>query len=213
MVASFEKDYSKLNYIMPIIYKSTKTPVTLYQWTESHHQPGLICALSQPNNSPVVIFIQSNTFNIYDFKVDSTKSKVQGIVLNVNIKNYTVEGNLFFLLTPIYLYFRISYYTFNTYFLPIGRTSLILLYDDGSLRIHCIKTEKIVFWQTYIYNNSSPLQNFRSKRRVKSIINDPSSLSIPVDIFEACHLCDDIEFGGNDILHVYNQSQIKSRYV
>ena len=106
LVASFEHDYSTLKHIMPIIYKNAKTPVTLYQWTESHLQPGLICALSQSNISPVIIFLLSNTINIYDFKLDSTKSKVQGIVLNVNMKNLSVEG-ISFVLVLFLIYFQV----------------------------------------------------------------------------------------------------------
>jgi len=32
-----------------------------------------------------------------------------------------------------------------------------------------------------------------------------------VDFFEHCQLCNDIEFGGNDVLQVYNTSQVKHR--
>ncbi len=35
--------------------------------------------------------------------------------------------------------------------------------------------------------------------------------TFPVDFFEACTQLNDAEFGGNDLLEVYNQQQLKSR--
>lgn len=35
--------------------------------------------------------------------------------------------------------------------------------------------------------------------------------SFPIDFFEHCQLTNDIEFGGSDILHVYNRQQVKHR--
>lgn len=36
-------------------------------------------------------------------------------------------------------------------------------------------------------------------------------MSFPVDFFESCQLSNDVEFGGNDVLQVYNTAQLKLR--
>ncbi len=37
------------------------------------------------------------------------------------------------------------------------------------------------------------------------------SLSFPVDFFESCSLLNDVEFGGGDLLQIYNVAQLKHR--
>jgi E3 ubiquitin-protein ligase UBR4 len=44
------------------------------------------------------------------------------------------------------------------------------------------------------------------KTRAKS-----TSVSFPIDFFEHSQVLNDIEFGGSDILHVYNAQQAKHR--
>ena len=40
----------------------------------------------------------------------------------------------------------------------------------------------------------------------------PSNVtSFPIDFFEHCQPSNDIEFGGSDVLHVYNRQQVKHR--
>lgn len=38
-----------------------------------------------------------------------------------------------------------------------------------------------------------------------------ASVSFPVDFFEHCTALNDVEFGGNDLLQIYNTQQIKHR--
>lgn len=38
-----------------------------------------------------------------------------------------------------------------------------------------------------------------------------SSTKFPIDFFEHCHPTNDVEFGGVDVLHVYNTNQVKTR--
>ena len=45
-----------------------------------------------------------------------------------------------------------------------------------------------------------------SKSRAKS-----TAINFPVDFFEHCQPLNDLEFGGSDILHVYNVQQAKHR--
>lgn len=39
----------------------------------------------------------------------------------------------------------------------------------------------------------------------------PGSVVFPVDFFEHCSMMNDIEYGGNDLLQVYNVQQLKNR--
>jgi E3 ubiquitin-protein ligase UBR4 len=36
-------------------------------------------------------------------------------------------------------------------------------------------------------------------------------LMFPADFFEHCNVLGDVEFGGSDLLHVYNVAQLKNR--
>lgn len=42
-------------------------------------------------------------------------------------------------------------------------------------------------------------------------LNLAGSIVFPVDFFEHCSVMNDIEFGGNDLLQVYNVQQLKNR--
>ena len=39
-----------------------------------------------------------------------------------------------------------------------------------------------------------------------------NATSFPIDFFEHCQPSNDIEFGGSDLLHVYNRQQVKHRF-
>ena len=38
-----------------------------------------------------------------------------------------------------------------------------------------------------------------------------NATSFPMDFFEHCQQTNDVEFGGSDVLHVYNSQQVKHR--
>lgn len=44
-----------------------------------------------------------------------------------------------------------------------------------------------------------------------SLLYFPGSVVFPVDFFEHCSMMNDIEYGGNDLLQVYNVQQLKNR--
>jgi len=43
------------------------------------------------------------------------------------------------------------------------------------------------------------------------MLAEPSHAKIPIDFFESCTPTNDIEYGGNDLLQVYNRKLIKQR--
>jgi len=84
------------------------------------------------------------------------------------------------------------------------RTTLILLCEDGSLRIYMAGQEHTSFWL-----RAQPVRVRR--RKAKSVRAHAPSAAFPVDFFEHCQLLSEIEFGGNDVLETYNTEQIKNR--
>ena len=58
--------------------------------------------------------------------------------------------------------------------------------------------------------NSSQLKRQNATRsKPKSV--EPKAVTFPVDYFEKCTLIADIEYGGNDLLEIYNTQQLKAR--
>lgn len=96
------------------------------------------------------------------------------------------------------------------------RTTLILLCDDGSLRIFMASPEATSFWLTPTLQPPilpSPLPKMARKESVNGAKggSGTSTPTFPTDFFENCSPMNDIEFGGNDLLHVYNAAQLKHR--
>jgi len=93
------------------------------------------------------------------------------------------------------------------------RTTLILLCEDGSLRIYMAAMEQTGFWLSATVPVTPPgtvSRPFRKKKAAKT--NKPSgAVTFPVDFFEHCQAMNDVEFGGNDLLQVYNTAQVKHR--
>lgn len=58
------------------------------------------------------------------------------------------------------------------------------------------------------------MSNNNLKMKKKKIVKTgkiSNSVSFPVDFFEHCVVMSDVEFGGNDLLQLYNQAQLKHR--
>jgi E3 ubiquitin-protein ligase UBR4 len=54
-----------------------------------------------------------------------------------------------------------------------------------------------------------PIKPRKLKKNVR--IKTSSSPHFPIDFFEHCQVLNDVEFGGKDILQVYNVQQVKHR--
>lgn len=93
------------------------------------------------------------------------------------------------------------------------RTTLILLCEDGSLRIYMASMEYTGFWLSSSVQALGPSANLKSTRKKKSVktVKPSGQMSFPVDFFEHCQAMNDVEFGGNDLLQIYNTQQIKHR--
>ncbi|XP_065311151.1 E3 ubiquitin-protein ligase UBR4 isoform X4 [Dermacentor albipictus] len=184
---------------------SKPTPQPLCQWSEVPNHPGLILALMQFSNNPLVLMIKPGTVLVQEIKILTAKSKITDLVA---IRHPTSSGEM--------------------------RTTLILLCEDGSLRIYMASQEQTGYWLTPAFqpativglagtatsglpsgtvggSSAAP----RPSRRKKSIRGrvGPSTVpvSFPVDFFEHCTSIQDVEFGGNDLLQIYNAQQVKHR--
>lgn len=184
-------------------------PQPLCQWTEIPGHPGLICAMMHTSNNPVIFMLMPERILMQEIKAQSSKSKIMDMVAI----RHTVSC--------------------------VEKTTLILLCEDGSLRIFTAQPENTNFWlspqvqpignQMYSStlcnrSNSSATSNRKSKRasggaagatgkansQQKTI--GPNGIPIfPIDFFEHCTMLPEVEFGGNDLLQIYNKQKLKTR--
>lgn len=94
------------------------------------------------------------------------------------------------------------------------RTTLILLCEDGSLRIYMANMEQTGSWMKLTMQSSSSSMSVKTVRTKKKAVKQnksSNSITFPVDFFEHCQPMNDVEIGGNDLLQVYNSAQLKHR--
>jgi len=178
------------------------TSQPLCQWSEIQGHPGLVCAMAQQSNNPVIFLIKPNTILVQEIYLSSNKSKITDMVA---VRHNTSFGE--------------------------PRTNLVLLCEDGSLRVY-MASDIANYWllpslcSSYSLNGavytSSP-RSTKKRKSSKSVKPLPSSssgtstqastgtTSFPIDFFEHCISLTDIEFGGNDVLQMYNTQQLKER--
>lgn len=173
----------------------------LCQWMEIPGHPGLICAMQQVTNNPVIFMLKPDGYQIQEIKAQNSKAKIMDIVAI----RHQVSGT--------------------------EKTTLILLCEDGSLRIYAANPETTNYWLSPEiqpignYHNSGILVKERGgakKKSKKSAAASKQMLKIqqtasglnpifPVDFFEHCTALHDVEFGGNDLLEIYNLQQLQHR--
>ena len=167
----------------------------LCQWREVAGHPGLVLAMSQQTNNPIVFLIKPDVITYQEIKFISSRSKITDIVA---VRHTTGCGDM--------------------------RTTLILLCEDGSLRIFMANQdqESTNFWLKTGATSAVESGNSSKKRRQRKLLASSSlsgaacastspSSSFPVDFFENCNQLTDIEFGGSDVLQIYNTQQLKNR--
>lgn len=170
--------------------KAASPSQVLCQWTEVAGHPGLVFAMSQKTNNPFVLMIKPNTIICQEIKFVSQKTKITDMV---GVRHQTGAGE--------------------------DRTTLILLCEDGSLRIFMASMDSTNFWIRPNLNvrNMSSQEAAKSSRKKKGLKTNRSNSqtvsqsSLPVDFFEHCSLMTDVDFGGADILQIYNVQQVKNR--
>ncbi|KAG5320052.1 POE protein, partial [Acromyrmex heyeri] len=184
---------SDLTVVFQINLASNKTngnksnnnqPQPLCQWSEVANHPGLVCSILQTSNNPVILMIKPDTIMIQEIKIMPAKAKIMDMVA---IRHPSSNAE--------------------------HRTTLILLCEDGSLRIYMAGMEQTGFWMSPTVQPISPPSGIKPTRKKKANkLGKPSgSITFPIDFFEHCQVMNDVEFGGNDLLQIYNVAQIKHR--
>lgn len=185
-------------------------PQPLCQWSEIPGHPGIVCSMMQTSNNPVIFMIKPDAVYVQEIKASSAKAKIMDMVA---IK-HSVYG--------------------------VDKTTLILLCEDGNLRIHTANAENTAYWMS---SEIQPVENqlmslsSKSMRKKKTSKEAGGSASnpaangaenggggvggagaastanptFPIDYFEHCVIMNEVEFGGNHMLQVYNSQLLKHR--
>ncbi|KAF5296758.1 hypothetical protein FQR65_LT10159 [Abscondita terminalis] len=157
-------------------------PQPLCQWTEIPNHPGLVCCAMQSSNNPVILMLKPDQIAIQEIKIIPSKSKITDIVA---IRHNSGSEQ---------------------------RTTLILLCEDGSLKIYMANMEQTGFWMSPTIQPAIMHPPIKTrKKKVVKIGKTASSLTFPIDFFEHCQPMNDVEIGGNDLLQAYNVAQLKNR--
>lgn len=171
-------------------------PQPLCQWTEICGHPGLVCAMMQASNNPVIFMIKPDGVVMQEIKAQSSKAKITDMVAI----RHSVSGS--------------------------EKTTLILLCEDGSLRIYSAHFENTGYWlssqvQPIVNQNTNVFSKFRKNKKniakaaltnaINKNFGTAANPIFPVDFFEHCTVMADVEYGGNDLLQIYNVQQLKHR--
>uniref|UniRef100_A0A672LJA4 Ubiquitin protein ligase E3 component n-recognin 4 n=1 Tax=Sinocyclocheilus grahami TaxID=75366 RepID=A0A672LJA4_SINGR len=163
----------------------SKTSPALCQWSEVMNHPGLVCCVQQTTGIPLVIMVKPDTFLIQEIKTLPAKAKIQDMVAIRHTASNEQQ-----------------------------RTTMILLCEDGSLRIYMANVENTSYWlQPSLQPSSviSIMKPVRKRKTATATTRTSSQVTFPVDFFEHNQQLTEVEFGGNDLLQVYNGQQIKHR--
>lgn len=183
------KTMSSVNEIEPS-ESSTKSNKSqpLCQWSEIPNHPGIILAVCLYSNNPVVFMVKPDSIGFQEIKHANLKSKIANATA---IRHSTSSGEV--------------------------RTTLILLCEDGSLRIYMASQENTDYWLRQLPTNRNLVANLQKTRQKQNILralvkskNDKQA-TFPIDFFESCEQMNFIEFGGIDLLSIYNSQQAKNR--
>ncbi|XP_072935202.1 E3 ubiquitin-protein ligase UBR4 isoform X5 [Epargyreus clarus] len=165
---------------------------SLCQWAEVAGHPGLVTAVMQASNNPVVLMLTPTNIYVQELKVTPAKAKITDMVA---VRHWCGGGGE-------------------------QKSTLILLCEDGSLRMYAASGERTGYWLSPAVQpvhaprrraRNSTHHAARAKQQAVTKSNANGAPQFPIDFFEHCVSMTDIEFGGNDLLQVYNTVQIKHR--
>ncbi|CAG03215.1 unnamed protein product [Tetraodon nigroviridis] len=110
--ATVSRSTTEVQRLFPIIVKgsnggSSKMSPALCQWSEVMNHPGLVCCVQQTTGIPLVIMVKPDTFLVQEIKTLPAKAKIQDMVAIRHTASNEQQ-----------------------------RTTMILLCEDGSLRIY-----------------------------------------------------------------------------
>ncbi|KAI0242917.1 E3 ubiquitin-protein ligase UBR4 [Lamellibrachia satsuma] len=187
--AAVPRDMEEMAALFPVTFKSSGTkagsnPQPLVQWMEVTNHPGLVCCMTQTSNNPVILMVKPDTILVQEIRVTPPKAKIQDMVAIRHMGSNSDQ-----------------------------RTTLILLCEDGSLRIYMANVDQTKYWMLPTMQPHSVISVLKPvrKKKVAKAGRTSAHVSFPIDFFEHCQQTNDIEYGGNDILQIYNTAQVKHR--
>lgn len=175
---------------------SPSTAQALYRWAEPLDHPGVVTALTHSTQNPLIFMIKPGEIQIQEIVVPS-KSKV-------------IDA------TPV------RYVSSSSE----RRTTIVSLGEDGGLRLFTVNGQSTDFWLpkpcvVAFASNVVDVQPGAKKKRTTTTTTasstskqTDSNLETPpfqVDFFETCQSLNEIEYGGNDLLQMYNVQLLKER--
>ena len=139
------------------------------------------------NNVPISIFVKPKSIIVQEVKLGSSKSKVTDLVA----LRHCPDAD--------------------------PRTTLIILSEDGSLKTYSANSSLTDFWLGHSSvslpvlgeGTDHPFQAKKKQLKMSRRVSRPASF--PVDFVESSTLLNDVDFGGNDLLQVYNVQLLKQR--
>ncbi|KFQ19854.1 E3 ubiquitin-protein ligase UBR4, partial [Merops nubicus] len=170
--ATISRASLEVQRLFPINIKSSnggsKTSPALCQWSEVMNHPGLVCCVQQTTGVPLVVMVKPDTFLIQEIKTLPAKAKIQDMVA---IRHTACNEQ--------------------------QRTTMILLCEDGSLRIYMANVENTSYWLQPSLQPSSVISIMKPvrKRKAAAITTRTSSqVNFPIDFFEHNQQLTDVEF-------------------
>lgn len=113
---------------------------TLVQWVEVFDHPGLVCCSIQSTNNPIVLFIKPDKIHVQEIKFPPSKNKLQDMVL---VRHFSAPASSNSVGTPASGSSTPSTARSNSL---EKRTSLVLIFDDGSLKILTAEPRATDYW-------------------------------------------------------------------
>lgn len=174
--------------------KSKFKPVC--NWFEVPNHPGLIMAATRDENNPILFSITPEAISYQEIK-ENIKTK---IVDTVAIRHQASGSD--------------------------SKTTIVVLCEDGSLQIFNAFNENTNYWLNPIFNckqivdrqglvmNACSKSKKSKKTGKKMLMGESGSgreVVFPIDFFESTQQITEVEFGGNDLLQIYNSAQLKNR--
>jgi E3 ubiquitin-protein ligase UBR4 len=178
--------------------------------------------MTQMTNNPVVIMLTPSTVRLSEIKMQLKTTKIQDIVaLRYDQRTTFIlladDGSLKILLAE---YDKTNYWLNKSY-----QKKKYFPMIDLDLNEEKFDYENLNYQYTLSDNETDDQQEPIIKRRKQTLttttattptanqLNEPSngSIKFPVDFFESCHVLTEYEFGGRDLLDVYNVAQLKLR--
>ncbi|CAF0847863.1 unnamed protein product, partial [Didymodactylos carnosus] len=193
---------------------------TLCQWSEIQRHPGLICSMTQMTSNPVVLMITPEKVHAHEVKLPSKTTKTQDLAalrhstkaLDSTIDDKTTfillaeDGSLKILLADLD---KTDYWLNKKYRKKKQYPTLKHDQNEGEEEEQH-EEEDDEGNETITPTNRKQQQQITSVRPFDNVAATGTP-RFPVDFFESCTLLTEYEFGGRDLLDVYNVAQLKLR--